>query len=109
MVFQGAFAIVDSMLVDRAIRMYVSDDVALYMLMNRTLLAIAMMVMAVHACRGLRDEGPLNGKRQRCRHHHDVGAQSKQGPRIQPQLRSSQLRHQNNLNLHQGNERVDTA
>jgi hypothetical protein len=48
-----------------------------------------VVVMAVHACCGLRDEGPLNGKRQRGRHHHDVGAPSKQGPRTQAQLRNS--------------------
>jgi hypothetical protein len=88
-VFQGAFAIVDSMFVDRAVRMNVSDDVALCMLMNRMLLTVAVVVMAVHACCGLRDEGPLNGKRQRGRHHHDVGAPSKQGPRTQAQLRNS--------------------
>jgi hypothetical protein len=48
-----------------------------------------MVVMAVHACCGLRDKGPLNGKRHRRRHHHDVGAPSKQGPRTRAQLRSS--------------------
>jgi hypothetical protein len=77
------------MSVDRAVLMNVGNDVALCMLMNRILPTIAMMVMAVHACRGLRDEGPLNGKRQRRRHHHEVGAPSKQGPRTQAQLRSS--------------------
>jgi len=93
-VAQGAFAIVDGMSVDRAVRMHVSDDVALCMMMNRMPLnrlplTVAMMVMAVHACCGLRDEGPLNSKRQRGRHHHDVGAPSKRGPRTKAQLTSS--------------------
>ena len=95
--------------VDRAVLMYVGNDVALCMLMNRMLLIVAVMVMAVHACCGLRDEGPLNGKRQCGRHHHDVGAPSKQGRRTQAQLTRSQLRYQNNANLHQRTERVDTA
>jgi hypothetical protein len=87
-VFQGAFAIVDSMLVDRAVRVNVSDDVALCMLMSCRVLTVAVMVMADHACCGMRDEGPLNGKRQRRRHHHDVSAPSKQGPPTQAQLRA---------------------
>jgi hypothetical protein len=94
-VFQGTLAIVDSMSVDRAIRMNVGDDVALCvllnrMLRNRMLSPKAVMVMAVHACCSLRDEGPLKGKRQRGRHHHDVGVPSKQGRRTQAQLSSSQ-------------------
>jgi len=85
-VLQGAFATVDSMLVDRAVRMNMSNGVALCMLTNRMPLTIAVMVMAVHTCCGLRDEGPLNGKRQRGRHHQEDGAPSKQGPRTQVQL-----------------------
>jgi hypothetical protein len=81
MVLQGAFAIVNSMFVDRAVRMNVSDDVALCMLMSRMVLTVAMMVLAIHACCGLRNEGRLNGKRQRRRHHHDVSAPSKQARR----------------------------
>jgi len=93
-VFQGTLAIVDSMSVDRAIRMNVGDDVALCVLLNRMLRnrmlpPKAVMVMAVHACCGLGDEGPLNGKRQRRRHHQDVGAPPKQCRRTQAQLRNS--------------------
>jgi hypothetical protein len=88
-VFQSAIAVVDSMSVDRAVRMNVDNGVALCMLMGRMLLVVTMMVMAVRTCCGLCDEGPLNGKRQRGRHHHDVGAPSKQGTRTEAQLRNS--------------------
>jgi hypothetical protein len=87
-VFQGTIAVVYSMSVDRAVLMYVGDDVALFMLMNRMLLTIAMMIMAVHAGGSLRDEASLNRKRQRRRHHHDVSAPSNQGPPTQAQLRA---------------------
>jgi len=76
-VFQRASTIVDGMLVDRAVRMNVGNGVALCMLMSRMLLAVAVVVMAVRTCCGMRDEGPLNGERQRGRHHDDVGAPSK--------------------------------
>jgi hypothetical protein len=62
-IFQGATAVVDSMSVDRAVLVYVGDDVALCMLMNHMLLTIVMMVMAINARCGLRDESPLNRKR----------------------------------------------
>lgn len=92
MIFQGAITIVDSMFVDRAVRMNVGNGVALCMLMSDMILTIAVMVMAVCARCGLRDEGPLNGEGQHGRHHHGVGAPSKQGPYTQLQLGSSRLR-----------------
>jgi hypothetical protein len=65
------------MSVDRAVLMYVGNNVALCVLMSRMLLVVTVMVMAVRTCCGLCDEGPLKGKRERGRHHHDVGAPSK--------------------------------
>ncbi len=91
MIFQGAITIVDSMFVDRAVRMNVGNGVALCMLVSQMMLTIAVMVMAVCTRCGLRDESPLNVERQHGRHHHDVGAPSKQGPHKQLQLRSSRL------------------
>jgi hypothetical protein len=89
MVFQSAVAIVDSVFMDRSVRMNVRNDMALCMLMKRMLLTVAMMVTAVPACCGLREEGPLNSKRQRGRYHHDVGAPSKRAPRNRAQLKNS--------------------
>jgi hypothetical protein len=94
-VLQGAFATVDSVLVNRTVRVDVRDGMALGMVvLGRSMLSVAVVVMAIQARPGLRHEGALKRERQRRRHHYDVDASPKQRPGTQAQVENSQLPHQ---------------
>jgi hypothetical protein len=75
MVDQGARAVIDGVLVHRTVRVYVRNH----------MLACDGPRVAMVACGRLRDEGPLEGKRHRRRHHHDVDEPAKPGERTSAQ------------------------
>jgi hypothetical protein len=75
MVVQGTRAVFDSMFVNRAVRMDMGNGMALRGTVR------SVVVMAVRARSGLRDERRLKGKRRHRRHHHDVGKPLKKRPR----------------------------
>jgi hypothetical protein len=80
MIVQRAGAIIHGVFVNRAVRMYVSNDMPV-----RMVLSVAGVVVAVGTRGRLRDECALKGKRHRRRNHDDIGEPTKPGERTSAQ------------------------